>query len=73
MLFSNLIGSALVIVFFDQSTIVGDRLPWLTPSIHQLIILIFANVLWILQVLLYQHGCGLICRKIANCWPTVIR
>ena len=48
-LFSNLIGSALVIVFFDQSAMVAEQLPWLTSSVHQLIILIFANVLWILH------------------------
>lgn len=49
LLFSNLIGSALVIVFFDQNTIIRDHLPWLTTEIHQLITLIFANVLWILH------------------------
>src|SRR6056297_1672927 len=48
-LFSNLIGSALVIVFFDQSAMVAEQLPWLTSSVHQLIILIFANVLWMLH------------------------
>ncbi len=49
MLFSNLLGSALVIVFFDQHPIVAMRLPWLTSEIHLLISLIFANVLWILH------------------------
>lgn len=49
MLFSNLIGSALVIIFFDQSAMVAEHLPWLTSDVHQLIILIFANVLWILH------------------------
>ncbi len=49
MLFSNLIGSALVIVFFGQNMIVGQQLSWITPQLHQLIILIFANVLWILH------------------------
>lgn len=48
-LFSNLIGSALVIVLFDHNPMVTDQLPWLTADIHQLIILIFANVLWILH------------------------
>lgn len=49
LLFSNLIGSALVIVFFDQNTIITERLPWLNSEIHHLITLIFANVLWILH------------------------
>lgn len=48
-LFSNLLGSALVIVFFDQDPVVLQNLPWLTNEIHQLIVLIFANVLWILH------------------------
>lgn len=48
-LFSNLIGSALVIVFFKQNAMVLQQLPWLTPQFHQLITLIFANVLWILH------------------------
>lgn len=48
-LFSNLLGSALVIILFDQNPIVAEQLPWLTANIHQLIILIFANVLWILH------------------------
>lgn len=48
-LFSNLLGSALVIVFFDHNPIVTQNLPWLTSEIHQLITLIFANVLWILH------------------------
>jgi len=48
-LFSNLLGSALVIVLFDQNPIVAQQLPWLTSEIHTLITLIFANVLWILH------------------------
>lgn len=48
-LFSNLLGSALVIVLFDQNPIVVQSLPWLTSEIHQLVTLIFANVLWILH------------------------
>lgn len=48
-LFSNLLGSALVIVLFDQNPVVNRAMPWLTPEIHQLITLIFANVLWILH------------------------
>ena len=56
-LFSNLIGSALVIVFFDQSAMVAEQLPWLTSSVHQLIILIFANVLWMLHFSLPVRAC----------------
>lgn len=48
-LFSNLLGSALVIVLFDQNPMVLQELPWLTPEIHYLILLVFANVLWILH------------------------
>jgi len=48
-LFSNLLGSALVIVMFDQNPIVASQLPWLTDKVHQLITLIFANVLWVLH------------------------
>lgn len=48
-LFSNLLGSALVIVLFDASASVSQNLPWLTEDIHLLITLIFANVLWVLQ------------------------
>ncbi|HEX6983015.1 MAG TPA: hypothetical protein VF181_09660 [Balneolaceae bacterium] len=48
-LFSNLLGSALVIVLFEVNPVVAQNLPWLTEEIHLLITLIFANVLWILQ------------------------
>lgn len=48
-LFSNILGSALVIVFFDKNPIVAQSLPWLTTRTHLLITLIFANVLWILH------------------------
>lgn len=48
-LFSNLLGSALVIVLFDSNPIVMEQLPWLTPKIHNLILLIFANALWLLH------------------------
>lgn len=49
LLFSNLMGTALVIVLFDHTPIVTEQLSWMTPGIHQLIALIFANVLWILH------------------------
>lgn len=48
-LFSNLVGSALVIVLFDKNPMVLSELPWLTPQIHYLILLIFSNILWILH------------------------
>lgn len=49
MLFSNLIGSALVIVLFDQNPAVARQLLWMTLETHELITLIFANVLWVLH------------------------
>lgn len=48
-LFSNLLGSALVIVLFDKNPMVLKELPWLTEEIHYLILLVFANILWILH------------------------
>ncbi|MGD8748609.1 MAG: hypothetical protein PVI44_09080 [Balneolaceae bacterium] len=48
-LFSNLLGSALVIVFFDKNPVLVKNLPWFTSETHRLITLIFANVLWILH------------------------
>ena len=48
-LFSNLLGSALVIVLFDSNPIVLEQLPWLTPDVHILIMLVFANTLWLLH------------------------
>lgn len=48
-IFSNLIGSAMVIIMFDSNPMVRDQIPWLTPGIHQLILLVFANTLWILH------------------------
>lgn len=48
-IFSNLLGSALVIVLFDANPLVREQIPWLTPEIHTLILLVFANTLWILH------------------------
>ena len=48
-LFSNLLGSALVIVLFDKNPLVVEQLPWLTPEINRLILLVFANALWFLH------------------------
>ncbi len=45
----NLMGTALVIVFMDSSSELNMQLPWLTPEIHELIILIFANIFWVLH------------------------
>jgi len=48
-LFSNLLGSALVIVLFDTNPTIIAQFPWLTPKIHKLILLVFANALWLLH------------------------
>lgn len=48
-LFSNLVGSALAMVFFESTPAVHRQIPWITPEIHSLILLIFANVLWLLH------------------------
>lgn len=49
LLFSNLLGSALAIVLFDKNPLVVEKLPWLTPQIHILILLVFSNALWLLH------------------------
>lgn len=48
-IFSNLLGSAMVVIMFDSNPLVRDQIPWLTSDIHQLILLVFANTLWILH------------------------
>ncbi len=48
-LLSNLVGSAIVVVLFDKNPIVIEQLSWLTPRIHTLILLVFANALWFLH------------------------
>ncbi|MEX1012055.1 MAG: hypothetical protein WDZ29_08335 [Balneolaceae bacterium] len=45
----NLMGTALVIIFLDSSPQYQIDLPWLTEEIHQLILLTFANVFWLLH------------------------
>jgi hypothetical protein len=45
----NLMGTALIVVFMDSSSELNMKLPWLTPEIHELIILTFANVFWVLH------------------------
>ncbi|MDX1672940.1 MAG: hypothetical protein R3211_11400, partial [Balneolaceae bacterium] len=49
MLFSNLLGSAVVIALFDSNTMVREQLPWLTMEIRQLILFAFANIFWLLH------------------------
>lgn len=48
-LFSNLLGSALVVVLFDQQPEMVKQIPWLTPKIHTLILFVFANIFWLLH------------------------
>jgi len=45
----NLMGSAMVVVFLDSTPQYTVDLPWLTPEVHQLILIVFANVFWILH------------------------
>ncbi len=45
----NLMGTALVVIFLDSTPQYEIDLPWLTPEIHQLILITFANVFWILH------------------------
>ncbi|MEX0905254.1 MAG: hypothetical protein WEA56_12900 [Balneolaceae bacterium] len=46
---ANLMGSALLVIFLDNSTQLQVQLPWLTPEIHKLILLSFACVFWVLH------------------------
>lgn len=48
-LFSNLLGSALVVVMFEREPMIARQLPWITAEIRILILLIFSNVFWILH------------------------
>jgi len=45
----NLMGSAMVVVFLDNTPGYAVDLPWLTPDVHKLILAVFANVFWILH------------------------
>lgn len=45
----NLVGSALIVIFLDSTSSIQVDLPWLTPEIHQLILLTFASVFWIMH------------------------
>lgn len=46
-MFFNIMGTALIIVFLDSTAQFQIDLPWLTPEVHQLIILTFANIFWL--------------------------
>jgi len=48
-LFSNLLGSAIAVILLDSQPEVLRQLPWLTPEIHYLFLLVFANVFWLLH------------------------
>lgn len=48
-MFINLMGSALLVIFLDSSSTLQLDLPWLTPEIHNLILLTFATVFWIMH------------------------
>ncbi|MEX2573672.1 MAG: hypothetical protein WD317_05220 [Balneolaceae bacterium] len=45
----NLMGTALVVIFLEDASLHDIDLPWLTDEVHQLIVLAFANVLWIMH------------------------
>jgi len=49
-MFVNIMGTAVVVVFLDSTTAQLEMdLPWLTPEMHHLILLTFANVFWIIH------------------------
>ncbi|MFO7847399.1 MAG: hypothetical protein R6V27_12610 [Balneolaceae bacterium] len=49
-MFINIMGTAVVVVFLDSTTSQLDMdLPWLTPEMHHLILLTFANVFWLIH------------------------
>lgn len=48
-LFFNLIGSALVVVMFEESPMIARQLPWMNGQIRVLTLLVFANVFWLLH------------------------
>lgn len=45
----NLMGTALVVIFLDSTPQYEIDFPWLTPEVHQLILLTFANVFWVIH------------------------
>lgn len=48
-LFSNLLGSALLVIMYEQAPQGFQDLPWLTPSVRVLILIVFANAFWLLH------------------------
>ncbi|MFH5884121.1 hypothetical protein ACG2F4_07405 [Halalkalibaculum sp. DA3122] len=48
-LFSNLLGSALLVIMYERAPRGFQELPWLTPSVRVLILIVFANVFWLLH------------------------
>lgn len=48
-MFANILGSALLVIFLESSTRLQIELPWLTPEIHKLILLTFATIFWIMH------------------------
>lgn len=48
-MFANILGSALIVLFLESSTRLQIELPWLTPEIHKLILLTFATIFWIMH------------------------
>ncbi|NBC25695.1 MAG: hypothetical protein GVY08_02465 [Bacteroidetes bacterium] len=49
-MFINIMGTAVVIIFLDSTTTRFEmNLPWLTPEMHQLLLLTFANVFWFIH------------------------
>lgn len=49
-MFINIMGTAVVIIFLDSTTARFEmNLPWLTPEMHQLLLLTFANVFWFIH------------------------
>lgn len=48
-LFSNLLGSALVVVMFEREPAFVQEMPWLTAEIRVFTLLVFANIFWILH------------------------
>lgn len=48
-LFSNLLGSALLVIMYEQAPQGFQQLPWLTPQVRVLILVIFANAFWLLH------------------------
>ncbi|MFU8812306.1 MAG: hypothetical protein ACNA78_05015 [Balneolaceae bacterium] len=48
-MFINLMGTALVVLFLDSTAQLQIELPWLTPEIHRIIIIVFANLFWLMH------------------------